>query len=120
MTYVAPVPVYAILRAANWTRSNSCSGMFPFRLQSAILAANRDCTTPSTTVLALSQMRAANPQGGGLLAPWRLLVTYLHWERLSKLTLGTILRGPGGTLSTRKTSGEADFGRSFRVVAGPE
>src|SRR5215469_6489856 len=25
----------------------------------------------------------------------RLLLTYLHWERLSKLTLGTILRGPG-------------------------
>ena len=25
-----------------------------------------------------------------------------------------------GVLSARKTSGEADFGRSFRVVAGPE
>ena len=30
-----------------------------------------------------------------LLNTWRLLVTYLPWERLAKLTLGTILRGPG-------------------------
>src|SRR5215472_14919927 len=50
--------------------------MFPFRLLSAILAARSDCTTPSMTVLALSQMRAADPQGGGLLAPWRLGRTY--------------------------------------------
>jgi hypothetical protein len=31
-----------------------------------------------------------------------------------------VLGRPIETMSNRKTSGEADFGRSFRVVAGPE
>lgn len=44
-----PPQNYAILLAANWSRSNSCSGMFLSRPQS---------TTPSTTVLALSQTLA--------------------------------------------------------------
>ena len=102
MTYVAPAPVYAILLAANWTRSNSCSGMFPFRLLSDILAANSDCTTPSMTVLALSQMRAADPQGGGLLAAWRQRRTYFAEARF----------GPVSVLPTTRPQPVVPFRRS--------
>ena len=48
-----------------------------------------------------------------LVNAWRLLVTYPHWERLSKLTLGAILRGLG-------TQDHFRMDDSSRIGAEPE
>lgn len=57
-------PAYAILPAANWIKSNSCSGTFRSRPQNDTSAASRSCRTPSMTGLASSQMRTADRNPG--------------------------------------------------------
>ena len=63
-TCAALVPAYATLRAANWIRSNSCSGTSRFRPQNDTWAASRSYSRPSMTGLALGQTRTADRNTG--------------------------------------------------------
>src|SRR6266571_6440413 len=67
----------AILRAANWIRSNSYSGMFRSRPLKDTWAANRGFYTPSTTRWELNRRVSADcdellAKGAEKAAPWRL------------------------------------------------